>query len=172
MHIALNNFFNNTWEKTHSFPRNSPRRGSRILVRGAQWSWPQGGALSPQFARNRVFSLEIAWKLYDFEEILGATGRAPRASPLGPLLSPQTVSQKSVIKIRTHLEVWNCLFELRLLTWKVLESANFSLPSLCHILWQLSTIQVVMFWKKKPSRNLGETSRLNSILGSYSSKQG
>ncbi len=47
--------------------------------------WPQGG-LSPKFAQNRVFSLETASKLHDFEEIFGARGGwAPRA-PLDPLL--------------------------------------------------------------------------------------
>ncbi len=35
--------------------------------------WPQGGALSPKYAQNRGFSLKIAWKLHDFEEILGAS---------------------------------------------------------------------------------------------------
>ena len=34
--------------------------------------WPQGG-LSPKFAKNRDFSLKIAGKLHDFEEILGAS---------------------------------------------------------------------------------------------------
>ena len=35
------------------------------------------GALSPKFAQNRVFSVKIAWKLHDFEEILGARGHGP-----------------------------------------------------------------------------------------------
>ncbi len=57
------------------------RRGSRILVRGAQWSLdPKVGALSPKFAQNRGFPLKIPSKLHNFEEILGARrARAPRA---------------------------------------------------------------------------------------------
>ena len=50
--------------------------------------WPQGGALSPNFAQNRGFSLKNAWKLHDFEEILGARGA--RAS-LDPLLDDNVV---------------------------------------------------------------------------------
>ena len=53
--------------------------GSRILVRGAQQSFDPKRGQSPKFARNG-FSLKIACKLHDFEEILGAKswGRAPR----------------------------------------------------------------------------------------------
>ncbi len=32
------------------------------------------GALSPKFAQNRGFPLKIAWRLHDFEKILGARG--------------------------------------------------------------------------------------------------
>ncbi len=47
------------------------RGGSRILV---------SGALSTKFSQNRVFFLKIAWKLHDFEKILGTKwARAPRA---------------------------------------------------------------------------------------------
>ena len=48
------------WRRTHP---------ARILVRGG---------LSPKFAQNRGFSLTFAWKLHDFEKIMGARGaRAP-----------------------------------------------------------------------------------------------
>ncbi len=36
------------------------RRGSRILVRGGQWTFDPRGGLSPKFAQNRGFSLKIA----------------------------------------------------------------------------------------------------------------
>ncbi len=42
--------------------------------------WFQGGTLTSKFAQDRGFPLKIAWKLHDFEEILGARGAwAPRA---------------------------------------------------------------------------------------------
>ncbi len=48
---------------------------------GGQQSFNPKGGLSPKFAQNKGFSLKIAWKLHDFEEILGARG-----APLDPLL--------------------------------------------------------------------------------------
>ncbi len=56
------------------------RRGSRFLVRGAQWSFDLRGALSPKFAQNRS-SLKIASKLHDIEKNIfrGKGGRAPLA---------------------------------------------------------------------------------------------
>ncbi len=41
----------------------------------------QRGALSPKFAQNRGFSLNIARKLYDFKKILGARGAGTPGPP-------------------------------------------------------------------------------------------
>ena len=48
---------------------------------GAVEVGPPLGALNPKFAQNRGFSLKIAWKLHDFEEIMGARGRGPLGPP-------------------------------------------------------------------------------------------
>ncbi len=54
------------------------RGWSRILVREPSRVLTPEGGLSPKFAQNRGFFLKIAWKLNDFEKILGARGgRAP-----------------------------------------------------------------------------------------------
>ena len=63
-----------------SAPSHKCRRGSRILVRGASRVLTPTGTLSPKFAQNRCFSLKIACKLHDFEEILGARGAGPPGS--------------------------------------------------------------------------------------------
>ncbi len=43
---------------------------------GALRSFDPRGGLSPKFAQHGVFSIKIAWKLHDFEKILGG-GRPP-----------------------------------------------------------------------------------------------
>ncbi len=61
------------------------RRGSRILVRGAQQSLDPRGALSSKFAQN-IWGVFIASKLHDFEKkILGKMGAGP-PGPLDPLV--------------------------------------------------------------------------------------
>ncbi len=52
--------------------------------------WPQWGALSLKCAQNGGFSLKIAWKLHDFEEILWARG-AQGPCPPDPLLQAPSV---------------------------------------------------------------------------------
>ena len=54
-------------------------RPSRVLT-------PRG-ALSPKFVQNRGFSLKIAWKVHDFEDILGARGSPGPQGSLDPLLN-------------------------------------------------------------------------------------
>ena len=49
--------------------------------RGSRGVLTPRGALSPKFAQHRWFSLHIAWKLHDFEEILGARGSGPPGPP-------------------------------------------------------------------------------------------
>ena len=61
----------------------------RILARwcpGPDPGFWSGGALSPKFAQNRGFPLAIAWKLHDFEQILGGKRGSP--GPQGPLDPP------------------------------------------------------------------------------------
>ena len=59
------------------------RRGSRILVRGAQWSFdPKRGALSPTFAQNKGFPSNLPENCMTFEKKnLGGKGGP---SPPGP----------------------------------------------------------------------------------------
>ncbi len=55
------------------------RAGSRILIRGAQQNFDPRGGPSPKL-------LKIAWKLHDFEKILGAEGPGPQGSLDPPVL--------------------------------------------------------------------------------------
>ncbi len=60
--------------------QNVSRRGSRILVRGAQQSFDLRGPSAQNLLKIGFFSLKIARNLHDFDEIWGARGaRAPRA---------------------------------------------------------------------------------------------
>ena len=62
------------------------RRGSRILVRGAQQSFgPKGGALSPKFAQIGGFPLTLPENCMIFKKSWGQGGLGPQA-PLDPLL--------------------------------------------------------------------------------------
>ena len=78
------------------------RRGSRILVRGAQQSFD---SLSPKFAHNRGVSLKIAWKLHDFEEILGARGPGPPGPP-GSATGAGHLHEWSALRASIGWECW------------------------------------------------------------------
>ncbi len=56
------------------------RRGSRILVRGSPVEfWPQGGALSPQFAQNKGFPLKLPENCMILKKSGARGAQAPRA---------------------------------------------------------------------------------------------
>ncbi len=65
-------------EKPSCLYRSIPRRGSRILVRGAQFG-PQGGAWAKNCSKLG-FSLKITWKLW-FSKNLGGNGGRPQGPP-------------------------------------------------------------------------------------------
>ena len=65
---------------------------------GGQWSFDPKGGLSPKFAQNRGFPLKIAWKLHDFEEILGAGLPGPPGSATVSPSSPQERTDSRAIE--------------------------------------------------------------------------
>ena len=73
---------------------------------------PRGEGPEPIFAQNWGFSLKIAHKLHDFEEILGARGAGPPGiPPLDPLLEIVRVSQTNSDCAGTTVQVSPGLFE-------------------------------------------------------------
>ena len=89
-------------QKVEVLSCSSCRGGSRILVGGPSGVLTPRGAQSPKFAQNRGSSLKIAWKLHDFEQILGA--REGPQDPLDPVVRchEPPIHPSSLINSRWH----------------------------------------------------------------------
>ena len=70
-------------------------------------SFDPKGALSQKFSQKRGFSLKIAWKLRDFEQILGAKGgRAPMPPPVSAAVWIQDFEEELESQEHNFAETW------------------------------------------------------------------
>ena len=126
--------------------------------------WPQkgGGGLSPKFAQNKGCSPKIAWKLHDFEQILGAW------APLDPPVDSSCLQWVKALSITTRQEDVVCVQNI-LGRWGLVMVA---FPEHCTYTLGITESNLHQLWSRcqtgsrlDPGYSLGAGFRLHSRTG-------